>query len=137
MPIRRTWRHHYQGEHWQAIRRRIHERAGGKCENCAKPDRASILVTRGGYWRDTSGAKPVWRGDNGDQARPPHAWVQYTIRVVLMVAHLDHDPENNSEANLRLLCQHCHLKHDYWFHRATARRNLAAASGQAWLEGVE
>jgi hypothetical protein len=32
--------------------------------------------------------------------------------VVLTVAHLDHTPENNDPANLRALCQPCHLRYD-------------------------
>jgi len=33
-------------------------------------------------------------------------------RVVLTVAHLDHDPGNNDEKNLAALCQACHNRHD-------------------------
>src|SRR5437867_3514902 len=33
-------------------------------------------------------------------------------RVVLTVAHLDQNPENNIETNLKALCQKCHLNHD-------------------------
>ena len=33
-------------------------------------------------------------------------------RVVLTIAHLDHDPANNDPDNLRALCQMCHNTHD-------------------------
>ena len=33
-------------------------------------------------------------------------------RVVLTIAHLDHTPEHNDPANLRALCQRCHLAYD-------------------------
>jgi 5-methylcytosine-specific restriction endonuclease McrA len=33
-------------------------------------------------------------------------------RVVLTVAHIDHDKNNNSFFNLAALCQRCHLNHD-------------------------
>lgn len=33
-------------------------------------------------------------------------------RVVLTVAHMDQDPANNDPANLRALCQRCHLAWD-------------------------
>jgi 5-methylcytosine-specific restriction endonuclease McrA len=39
---------------------------------------------------------------------------------VLTVAHLDHAPEHNDPANLRALCQRCHLAHDREQHRTTA-----------------
>lgn len=37
-------------------------------------------------------------------------------RVVLTVAHLDHDKKNNQFANLKALCQRCHLRHDIHEH---------------------
>lgn len=33
-------------------------------------------------------------------------------RVVLTVAHIDHDKTNNRFNNLAALCQRCHLNHD-------------------------
>lgn len=33
-------------------------------------------------------------------------------KVVLTVAHLDHDPTNNDPENLRALCQRCHNRYD-------------------------
>lgn len=33
-------------------------------------------------------------------------------KVVLTVAHLDHDIENNSLLNLMAMCQKCHLDYD-------------------------
>lgn len=44
----------------------------------------------------------------------------YTFRnnskIVLSVAHLDQQPENNHSSNLAALCQRCHLNHDRPFH---------------------
>lgn len=37
------------------------------------------------------------------------SWI---LRAVLGVAHLDHDPLNNADDNLLLLCQRCHLLMD-------------------------
>ncbi len=34
-------------------------------------------------------------------------------RVVLTVAHLDHNPRNNYLSNLAALCQRCHNRHDF------------------------
>ena len=41
-------------------------------------------------------------------------------RVVLTVAHLDHTPANCDPANLRVMCQRCHLRYDPDLHRANA-----------------
>lgn len=32
--------------------------------------------------------------------------------IVLTVAHLDHDPSNCAEDNLKALCQRCHNRYD-------------------------
>ncbi len=35
-----------------------------------------------------------------------------TTKILLTIAHLDHTPENCNPANLRALCQRCHLAYD-------------------------
>lgn len=57
-----------------------------------------------------------------------------TIRIVLTVAHLDHNPANNAPENLRALCQRCHLRYDQKIHAASARRTRARRTGQLWLD---
>lgn len=42
-------------------------------------------------------------------------------RVILTVAHIDHDRNNNSFFNLAALCQRCHLRHDAKQHARTRR----------------
>lgn len=57
-------------------------------------------------------------------------------RVVLTVAHLDHDTTNNSDENLAALCQRCHLTYDAAHHAANAaatRRQKRIAAGQMEL----
>ena len=43
-------------------------------------------------------------------------------RVILTIAHLDQDVRNNSQDNLRALCQRCHLTHDARQHAQNAAR---------------
>lgn len=47
--------------------------------------------------------------------------------VVLTVAHLDQDPTNCDDENLKALCQKCHLDHDRPFHIRTRKRNRLLA----------
>lgn len=55
-------------------------------------------------------------------------------RVVLTIAHLDHDLTHNDPANLRALCQRCHNRHDVK-HRARNRaKTVDKKRGQARLE---
>lgn len=48
-------------------------------------------------------------------------------KVVLTVAHIDQDKNNNSFFNLAALCQLCHLNHDRAHHIAKRKANKAAA----------
>jgi 5-methylcytosine-specific restriction endonuclease McrA len=41
--------------------------------------------------------------------------IRMNARIVLSVAHLDQQPENNHPSNLAALCQRCHLAHDQPF----------------------
>ena len=56
-------------------------------------------------------------------------------KIVLTVAHLDHQPENSHESNLLAMCQRCHLRYDSDHHARTARlsRQEQRASGTGCL----
>jgi 5-methylcytosine-specific restriction endonuclease McrA len=57
-------------------------------------------------------------------------------KVILTVAHLDHDPMNCDLDNLKALCQKCHLTYDAKQHAINAsitRRNNKILSGQLQL----
>jgi 5-methylcytosine-specific restriction endonuclease McrA len=43
-------------------------------------------------------------------------------KVILTVAHLDHNPSNNTPSNLRAMCQRCHLSYDAKFHARNAEK---------------
>lgn len=60
-------------------------------------------------------------------------------RVILTVAHLDHTPENCDPANLKAMCQGCHLHYDRAHHAETAARTRAAeiAAHNTPLPGLE
>ena len=59
--------------------------------------------------------------------------------VVLTVAHLDHQPENCDRANLKAMCQPCHLRYDAAHHAATAAATRArrATEGMDPLPGLD
>lgn len=97
-PIRPENRSRYPAD-WKDISARIRfERAGGFCE-C----------------KGECGAHAGWCGAAHGKAHPVTGSI-----VVLTVAHLDHTPENCSEANLRAMCQRCHLNYDREHHAETA-----------------
>ncbi len=45
------------------------------------------------------------------------------IVIVLTIAHLDHNPRNNSDINLASLCQKCHNSYDAEHRIKTRKRN--------------
>lgn len=55
--------------------------------------------------------------------------------VVLTVAHLDHDIQNNSDDNLMALCQRCHNTLDIW-DRIRNRRRREREEKEAAGQGV-
>ena len=56
-----------------------------------------------------------------------------TTQIVLTIAHLDHTPEHNDPANLRALCQRCHLAYDATHHAQTAYQTRRAGKAKGDL----
>ena len=105
MPIRPENKARYPKD-WKQISLRIRERAGWRCE----------YVDANGY---------RCRAVHGE----PHPFT--LSRVVLTVAHLDHQPENCDPDNLMAMCQRCHNAYDAPMRRAgiKARRKASLARG--------
>ena len=130
MPIRPELRPLYPA-HWRELSRHVRfERAGGRCQGCGRPHMAILRCLPDGRWFDE--AASIWRGRRGKPARWPdllEATRMRTTRVVLAAAHLDSNPANNRLANLKSLCQRCHMLHDRPYHLAqrwvTYRRRSA------------
>lgn len=111
MPIRAENRARYPAD-WNAISRRVREDAGNRCEG--------------------SPQFPDCRAMNGK----PHPVTG--SRVVLTVAHLDHQPENCARSNLRAWCQRCHNAYDAPMRRAgiAQREKSKMANGDLFDRGV-
>jgi len=98
MPIRPENRARYPKD-WKEISERVRfDRAGGLCECLGECGRHKGLcaAVHGEPHHDTGS------------------------KVVLTVAHLDHQPENCDEDNLKAMCQRCHLAYDAEHHAQTA-----------------
>lgn len=119
MPIKPENRHRYP-PNWRAIRAAILERAGHRCERCDVPN-GVWRNHRTDAWTYDAALSEAWRLD-GD----------HVARIVLTVAHLDHIPEHNDPANLRALCQRCHLRWDVDHHRQTFY--TTCKQGRAWRD---
>lgn len=131
MPIKKENLHRYGSRQaWNKISAEIKQRAGHKCEFCGVKQYSVGQRFNGkfryaygsayydqfqytGSYTEASAARDClneWR----DPEEPKY------IVIVLTVAHLDHNPENNDPANLRALCQKCHLAYDLPLHMANA-----------------
>ena len=120
MPIRPENRDRYP-KNWKAISAAIREEAGQKCEWCRAPN--GVMIRRGlthdgrQVWREASASayENGYCADNGSEvADSGEDTCDYrpAVRVVLTVAHLDHQPENCERWNLQALCQRCHNRYD-------------------------
>lgn len=122
MPIKPENRTRYPAN-WKQIREGILLRAGGKCEHP--------------FCTATNGTIGYWEIDGNFHALPDRLWhagyrpghtVNSTrgefkvIRIVLTIAHLDHQPENCDPENLRAWCQRHHLAYDAEHHKVNAYR---------------
>jgi len=107
MPIRPEKKKKYP-PNWKEIRKRILERAGNCCEGSpAYPD---CRAANGGF-HPVTGSK-----------------------VVLTIAHLDHDESSDDETRLRAWCQRCHNTYDAPYRVANRKKTLEAKRRQMELE---
>lgn len=118
MPIRAENRWLYPID-WHQVSQAIRfERAGARCERCARPHRQRVAHLGDGRWWDAQAR--AWRSARGRRIARPGGIALDAVRttyVVLACAHLDHDPGHNAPANLAALCQRCHMLHDAAEHR--------------------
>jgi len=100
---------------WKAISLRIRkEMAQDRCEWCGRAN--------GSVWLRGPGPDAEWTpAAEGHQADALLECGYRFTRVVLTVAHVDHDKTNNAEDNLAALCQRCHLNHDRKQHAENRR----------------
>ena len=126
---------------WHALRALVLERAGRKCEQCGAPHMAAIIRRPGEYGLTVPlPGSGVWVSRHDDRTGVflgntwSDAYRGRSVKVVLTIAHLNHDPTDNDgwepgqpvkpfgQSNLGALCQTCHLRHDHDHHRANAAR---------------
>lgn len=92
------------------------KRASGKCEFCGLANRQEVYAAI--FWiREGTRYKrrSIWFRDENDCIREqPDEFFRKKVKVILTVAHLDHDETNHEVSidRLRALCQVCHLRYD-------------------------
>ena len=92
-------------KNWKTeIRPRILKRANNCCEFCGIENNSTV-------YREKNKSGTIW---HRKMEEAPIHWRNYPIKVVLTIAHLDHDETNHNVKDERLaaLCQLCHLRYD-------------------------
>ncbi len=124
MPIRESERRRYPKD-WPQISKRVRERADNKCEQCNAINGELIVRGEGDdagtYMRPHGEVHCAQTGKELGMARGSEYEGRF-VKIVLTVAHLDHQPENCADDNLKAWCQKCHLAYDAEHHRANAER---------------
>ena len=136
MPIRPENRALYPPD-WPKISRQIRfERAGGRCE--CRGECGSTHPVPEHPWSAPAGYVPgEKRCPRTHGAILTNVRTRAEMRVVLTVAHLNHDPGDCRDENLRAMCQACHLTYDAHQHArnaATTRMRMREAAGQLRLD---
>ena len=111
-----------ESKEWKAIREEVLQRQRHRCMFCGVPDRE---------WIERDAANPaLWKRCTEDPT--VHTMDRSPVKIILTVAHLDHNPSNNDDANLAALCQLCHNRYDAAQRKANRKANrLAAMKEQA------
>jgi len=97
---------------------RILKRAKNKCEFCHLKNGQTVYSAKFFIkmpYRDKIILKNIWFSEVLDLKRIALLWLSYKkVKVVLTIAHLDHDSENHKvkDSRLKALCQYCHLNYD-------------------------
>lgn len=132
-------------DNWRKeIRPAILLRANYQCEFCGVKQYAVGERCNKGIFHPTSGNEFANQAGNGElfyaEAKnfaDTHE-VDYDqhkfIVIVLTIAHIDHNINNNDPANLKALCQRCHLIHDKHQHMKSRRETIKRKKGLIELD---
>ena len=110
MPIAPGIRQQFYGKTWRDVTRpRILRRARNKCEQCGKPNHARVFTYT---WREPSGPRMIWIRE-GSRVWRNRWWraisllrplgLPRQIFVDLQICHLNNQPGDDRDDNLRLL----------------------------------
>ena len=145
MPIRPELRQFY-GREWRTVTRpRILARAANCCERCGVPNHSTAVRYRF-YWRllplpfeelfnDRIRLQSVrWKINNIGQMTVSVLYCR-VVRIVLTIAHLNHQAGDDRDENLLALCQWCHLSNDRHHHHET--RAARKDAGRPILRAID
>jgi hypothetical protein len=96
---------------WKRISKEIREREGNCCKFCGIANGSIIrTIDRLAATKEDLDKYDAYRAVKFSHG--PALKAAQLTKIVLTVAHIDHDKDNNDFNNLAALCQRCHLKLD-------------------------
>ena len=106
-------------KNWHTIANNVKNSAKWRCQDCEKPcrmqgERLEDFIDRISF---------EWHCILIEDCDEEYGYQLKPGRFVLTVAHLNHDPSDNSPGNLRALCSVCHLRHDASHHARSRKSN--------------
>lgn len=125
---------------WKEIRAGILERSGHCCEKCGVSNGQLGYRAIDGKFFPWSYIEDCLENNGRDlfddvlsncfdkKGNPTKA-----IKIVLTIAHLDHDLKNNDPSNLKALCQRCHNLHDIDYRAKNRKETLRQKKKQQTL----
>ena len=130
MPIRPENKARYPKD-WKAVSKRIRRRARNRCECKGECGLQHFRVGKRQIDLPPSlqVTKRVFRCQAVNGELHPHT----KAKVVLTVAHLNHEPEDCRDENLRAWCQRCHNRYDAPTRAAGIKARARAAMAVADL----
>ena len=116
---------------WKSeIRPSILERANNCCEFCQLENYSQGLREADGmfiHWAEIENALENRGYDYFEEELKHHVSkdgkVERLTKIVLTIAHLDHNINNNDYSNLKALCQRCHNRYDIGFRKSNRKIN--------------
>lgn len=119
-------------KNWKSeIRPMILKRAKNKCEICGLPNYEIISrgVTENKVDVYQLVAGDIYLALNSDLIydcdSEPNEEIEFkmAIKIILTIAHLNHNINDNRADNLKAMCQRCHLRYDAKHHAETRKKH--------------
>ena len=91
---------------------------------------SKFIPTAGNEWHDKAGNGELSYKEARELVTHCNEFADDNlIVIVLTVAHLNHDINDNDLSNLKALCQKCHLDYDKEHHKINSRQTLKNKKG--------
>ena len=94
---------------------RILKRAGNQCEVCGLENGITVWSLKVYVrYKGRYSFRAIWFSNKADAERCYFGGAIKPVKIILTVAHLDHDELNHkvSDDRLKAMCQYCHLNYD-------------------------